>query len=419
MPDVLSLGIFFGKDQLCDCTVKLPDTKEGEKDGVEPVRQWQCHRVVLASASRWFYSQFILDGKTEVVIPDLPDDPIVRDTVIMEDQVPLALRYIYAAQNWDEIFPDVVDPRGLFVVACVLQIRSLADKVLAYLSETVLNTDSMMGLLYHGVQLGREGEGLVEKAGEALREDFSHICENPADADLFARLPVKTIVKILEGDELQVDSEGEVFRMVQLTLRRRSKRQEHVIVFEDIGVSDSSQFPEVRLDLSASEEPGVANPKYHVQSEPIKVEGSGQFTFPDCKLSLRIPSGPSASPTVTLRFMNSGNIVAEAVLPAESILNNADAENGEDKKGPFECALTIRQPDGSCHLQPNYQSPDGGRHIHGSESHRRRNQEFAAVRAVSKPESRYTCRSIEGRCYAREWRPTVDCRRFFKSSECV
>lgn len=77
------------------------------------------------------------------------------------------------------------------------------------------------------------------------------------------------------------------------------------------------------------------------------MEGKGQFTFPDCKLSLRIPSASTSTPHIALRLFENGTVVGEAVLPAEVLVDDkpseAESNEGEGEKeaatGSFECPL--------------------------------------------------------------------------------
>ena len=103
VPDSLSLPLFFPNDRLADCTVRLPgsaDEKENAEEGAEgekpegggegeqpadegakgadgeegaaegaggaPQTSWRCHKVILASASDFFYRKFVIgdDGPT-------------------------------------------------------------------------------------------------------------------------------------------------------------------------------------------------------------------------------------------------------------------------------------------------------------------------------------------------------------------
>eukprot|EP00392_Amoebophrya_sp_AT5.2_P014793 g14954.t1 len=245
----------------------------GDGSASKKPTEWKCHKVILCAASDFFYEKFILgggggagsaeEGGAEgggdeaaadgnggaedgngggdvVVIPALPNDPVTRKELDLTDAVPLALRYCYCNQDWAEIEPDIVDPVALFAAAALLKIKSLVTRSLQYLEETVLSRDTCASLFYHSTLLGPAAADLCEMARQKLLDEFCYL--GPDDYAKLCRLPMESLLPLLQDDDLLVQDEGEVYGLVNRVLRTRLERTEQTLSLSGVKLSEAQFF---------------------------------------------------------------------------------------------------------------------------------------------------------------------------------
>ncbi|CAD7937101.1 unnamed protein product [Amoebophrya sp. A120] len=389
VPEQLTLPLFWQNERLSDCLIKLPaveadpdaaaaeggeggeaaeppppaeapaEGEEGEAAAPSKPREWKCHKVILCAASDFFYEQFILGGASggaaaggeegaapaegggeeggggggdEITIPSLPNDPIVRKELDLTDAVPLALRYCYCNQDWTEIEPDIMDPVALFAVATLLKIKSLVAKTLEHIEENVLSRETCATLFYHATLLGSGAADLCEMARQALLNEYCYL--NADDHAKLVRLPMTTLLPLLQDDDLLVQDEGEVYSLVNKVLRTRLPRKEQTLTLNNVKIMEAQYFVnQPALFEVLVVESGCAicegsyypaeNEKYASRTtERLTIEPGtrGEFPFPEEEgyaLSLEMPSlyntnvSALQAPDLVIRAL-------KEILPAET-----------------------------------------------------------------------------------------------------
>jgi len=209
-------------------------------DGGSP-DEVRCHRVVLCVGSGYFYRKLVptgagSDGDSELVeLPVLPDDEELRRQVDVPTLAPLILRYLYSNQQWETIEALVTaeNVMGIFVLAELLEIPTLAKKSFEYLDASALDAKSVPRLLHTAVQLrgvpgGPGGNGsafdaVCQRCCEVLREGLATALEVPGNEALLAGLPVDVLEVLLGHTELRVASEAQVLQLVRRALQDRPR----------------------------------------------------------------------------------------------------------------------------------------------------------------------------------------------------
>lgn len=309
---------FLQREELHDCIVRLDETKPDAKE-------FKCHRVVLSSSSRYFYERFITaeapaTAGSSVVLPALPEDEEVRRQVDIAAIFPLVLTYAYGGQRWEAIAAEVTtqNAMGLFVMAILLGIPSLAAETFDFIATTVLNASTATRLLYSAVTLGASGsaedfQDVRDRCIEELQHGFNDASTNPEDLRLLCKLPIDVLAQILDSDELCVPSEGVVLQAVRSILDTRSGGvSDETLTILHMRLSDAS---EVMPQLSAQAATGaiweaeiVQTGKKAVTSpKPFSPTAQGEIAVEE-ELKLLIPRlAPGSDAQVTLRCRAAGD----------------------------------------------------------------------------------------------------------------
>lgn len=221
-PGGLGLLSFIDREELKDCVVRLPHSAGG---GDGPV-QFKCHRLVLCAASGYFCEKLLAGGPNEVDLPHLPDDDEVIRQVDVGALFPLVLRYAYSDQRWEVIEADVgpENAMGLFALAAALKMKTLATRAFEIVSAASLSPETVVQLLYTAARLsiGLDGfEDALDSCIEALKHCFADACSSSEALRLFCQLPVDLLVPVLDADDLEVPTEGNVLEVVRNVLGAR------------------------------------------------------------------------------------------------------------------------------------------------------------------------------------------------------
>ncbi|CAD7952992.1 unnamed protein product [Amoebophrya sp. A25] len=402
VPEVLNLPLFWQNDRLSDCLIKLPpeekdaeggsDEKNADAAPADPPaeggeeggdgetaddgktkRAWRCHKVILCAASDFFYEKFIIGGGAgggaaaggeegaaegeaqdggapagdELETPSLPNDPIVRKELDLTEAVPLALRYCYCNQQWEDIEPDIVDPVALFAAATLLKINTLKARCLEHLEKNVLSRRTCTTLFYHATLLGSAASELCEMARQFLLGEFCYLTAE--DHAKLMRLPMSSLLPLLEDDDLLVQDEGEVYSLVNKVLRTRLPRQEQILALGGIKLSEAQYFVNqpalfelVVVESGTAMCDGVFYPpeteRYSARTTArltIEPGTKGEFSFPEEEgyaLSLTMPSLYNTNvsalqpPDIVIRAL-------KEILPADA---DASDEVAQDPKLRYE-----------------------------------------------------------------------------------
>lgn len=376
VPEGLTLLHFFGRDELCDCAVRLPT--EGEEG-----KEVKCHRLLLCSCSGYFYRKFILEGVEAssggslpvVDVPTLPEDRELRRQIDVHALMPLLLRYAYASQKWEALDGLVTadNATGLYVFAALLEAEFLAKAAMEHLEATGLSPQTATRLLYLAMQLQATGGDVFrdafERCSESVRLGFGQALQSPVEAELLCKLPVSLLGTMLQADDLEVSSEGSVLQVVRRVLWRRMAREDRSLSVVGGKLCDAGHLLEQSVDaatvvwqlsvLEESPETPAADPgpaevaKYTVRSavSPF-AESAPSEGVPIQDLSLRFPVrslGPKRSGCLLLQAKdagtsfikkNDGEVLLAALLPV-NLLPEPGQESGEE-----DLSVDAHSPDG-------------------------------------------------------------------------
>lgn len=359
VPEALSLLWFLQRKELSDCGVRLPPTSavappdDAAEGGGEVV---PCHRLALCSGSKFFYRRLLgaapdaaSEGGPVVELPPLPDDEALRKQIDVHAVFPLVLRFLYAAQRWEEIEAQVSaqNAMGVFALGQLLEIDTLSRHAFGYIESSVLGPEQASKLLYASVLLqgaGRGGfDGPATKCAEVLRATFHELADRPEDMDLLAKLPVSVLGPILEADDLEVPAEANVLRVAQQVLRGRMSRSEVVLKITDAKLFNAPEALQtlkraaggvvwealivedpLQRDFAALAAARADAPKYLAATAASKPQetGSGGCDVAQ-ELSLRVPVasvGPGKPGSVLLRARGAtGEVLLAGALPAAAL----------------------------------------------------------------------------------------------------
>ncbi|CAK9000150.1 unnamed protein product [Durusdinium trenchii] len=372
VPEELTLLHFCGREELSDCSIKLP------KSGALQEQAVKCHRLALCSCSGYCFRHFLKpDAESELALPELPEDAELRRQLPLHGLFQLVLRFAYANQTFSvleseapEMFP------GLYALAMLLEAKKLAE---ATYEAMELRPGAAAKLLYVASQL--EGQADFQTATarclEVLRQNFGELCSGfGADFGLLAKLPVKLLVTLLEEDDLNVPTEETCLRFVRHVLWRRLPRPEKMLtlsgtldgaaegvqlMWESVALEETSSTspPVDRYSASAQSEGGAIPELSHRVPDPKGGKGAlllralrGEEVYLSVELPIR---WEEASPDemqvqalqdgkpVTIRFRYTLNEAPEDAK--EDGDGEKDAEGGEKKDGEGEAKAEKTRPD--------------------------------------------------------------------------
>ncbi|CAJ1397242.1 unnamed protein product [Effrenium voratum] len=297
VPADLNLLHFLGRDELCDCTIRMPGT------------ELRCHRLALCSCSGFFFRGFLASGAPDVLdLPELPEDAELRRQLPVRRLFQQVLRFAYAGQRWEALEADETSPApdccGLLALALVLEAPALREAAYGAL---VPEPGTATKLLYVATLLQSRFEGFrpfLESCQQQVLEGFGVL--DAAQKGLLAKLPVDLLVYLLEQDALNVPDEGTVLRFVRHVLWRRLARPAMAqLAVSGTGVAQPAEG-QLLWESLALEEPGFAPPVPRFSAAAL---GEGA-AIPE--LTHRLPEVPGR---VMLRALREDEVVALAEVP--------------------------------------------------------------------------------------------------------
>lgn len=391
VPQDLNLGIFKERRDFVDCGVRLPVEEDDQGDG----QIISCHRVVLCSASGYFFRRFVYegtslqtsplgdDGQTGPVVdlPPLPKDDELKRQVDLVKVFDLVLSFVYGGQVWESIEQHVTaeNAMGLFALGELLEIRPLAMRAFEFLETSVLGPESATRLLYAATRLANSSQsgssassfqGPAMKCTEVLKRNFSQAVARPGDLDLLSKLPVPILAPILEADDIDVPAEALVLDVARRVLRSRMPREEIEATLAGARLAGGSVsfvagfVGGTIFEVFVIEEPQsvfeaqAQASKYTAMTAKLQLDGSagGEFDIGQ-DLTLQVPKsavGPGKTGAIAVRlrsFASEDDVFGEAILGGSLACSSLpfETEDGVDA----EVALTTvdGRPSGAVHFK--------------------------------------------------------------------
>lgn len=307
MPEDLNLLHFLGREELSDCSVRLPAS------GALPAQEVKCHRLALCSTSGYCFQKFLApDAPSSLDLPELPDDAELRRQMPLQSLFQLVLRFAYGGQKW-EALEALVTPEscpGLYALAKLLDARAL---VMAVDEAMDLNAGTAPKLLYVASQLKDQADfqSALDRSLEVVRDGFGALCLSPPHMGLLAKLPVSLLVRLLEQDALNVPQEENVLRFVRHVLWRRLLREEKLLTLSGgLEGFESLEGLQLRWESMAAEDADSLSPAVdRYSASEVAPEGSADIP----ELSHRMPAEYGTS--ITLTALKGEEVLFAAKLP--------------------------------------------------------------------------------------------------------
>lgn len=369
----LELSYFLGRQELSDCLIRV--------DSTDAAKDVHAHRVVLSSCAKYFFRKFVLEGAQQegpVPVVELPPLPQEEGLGLGDaaSVLPLVLRYAYSGQNWAAVASELTAESAvnLFALASVLEADSLSLRVFEHIESSLLTASSAVHLLTMAVQLpGSAAASACGKCVEVLRKHFTEATDNPADLLRLCRLPLETLLPLLESEDLNVSREGDVLKVVRRLLRARLQRAEKSLKLEGLTLSgapsevtDALKEGTVQWDVFVAEDPLplpvaaaaaaalVEVPRQRATSEQQEFSDSGEVVVGG-ELALAIPAallGPKSAGSLVARCRRNGEALVVSVLPLER-LATGKAEDDQPNEITVEATLAGGEPAGTVRFRWN------------------------------------------------------------------
>lgn len=305
VPEDLNLLHFLGREELSDCSIRLPAS------GALPAQEVKCHRLALCSTSGYCFQKFLApDAPSSLDLPELPDDAELRRQMPLQSLFQLVLRFAYGGQKW-EALEALVTPEscpGLYALAKLLDARAL---VMAVDEAMDLNAGTAPKLLYVASQLKDQADfqSALDRSMEVVRDGFGALCLSP-HMGLLAKLPVSLLVRLLEQDALNVPQEENVLRFVRHVLWRRLLREEKLLTLSGGLEGLESEGLQLRWESMAAEDADGLSPAVdRYSASEVAPEGSADIP----ELSHRMPAESGTS--ITLTALKGEEVLFAAKLP--------------------------------------------------------------------------------------------------------
>ena len=200
-----------------------------------------AHRAVLAAGSKFLAALFTGQFKDSLA-------PIVDIREMEPRDLALALDYMY---NGTCAAPDVAALQQMLTVASVLQIDALLADLVTVLERgiTVGNCASMLACAdrHHLPQLKNKAEAVAQEA-------FVAVASDPA-------VPASSILELLQSDNLNVNSEQEVFETLATWLKGQAEPLGEAEQLEMFGLVRFTLLSQDFIDSTIMSKPAFSTPR--------------------------------------------------------------------------------------------------------------------------------------------------------------
>lgn len=246
---------FMNNDFLCDIVLKVEHRETFNKEEKAKVFFFPCHKVILASCSKYVYTmleqanEFPLERVSEedsdkfknIEIIDLPElisfmelsknKPTSNDNISKDSLVFIVLKYAYSNQNFSAI-AELLNESNVYKVLSLstsLQIEKLNLELSKYIStKGLLSIENCCRTLKEAIIL--ENVSLEDECLKLINNHFEIVANNILERKSLLDLPYDTFKKIASSNELVVTNEKLV---CDLILEYINIRKEIEIVKKD------------------------------------------------------------------------------------------------------------------------------------------------------------------------------------------
>jgi hypothetical protein len=205
-------------------------------------KSFKVHKVVLASASLFFYNKFrSAEVQDSLELPE-PIPAKFQSIFRPYDMFETVLKYIYSNQDSKILTYELLNKNvafQIFSIAHILQINSLVDLVGEFIAQNLLEDTNGPEILYEGIKYS--SETLCKASEESIVRNFESLIRNMQSLEGLMNIPLEYIIQIVKCDELNVANESLVYGFVCSYLQKR----ENLPVIEDGKVADDGSKPQL------------------------------------------------------------------------------------------------------------------------------------------------------------------------------
>ena len=211
------LSDFLSNDKLADVTLINPITKA----------TYQCHRVVLASGSKYLLDVFAKFGPDVLKQVKAPQPFNQKSEIHSDDQVSRILKYLYNSQSIDSIKEEVTEQNyySLYAQAFALKCEKLLQELTQVAIECLLNENNVCHMFHDAIE--HQDTVLAKACADLLVQRFETAQEVGKDRDFLLELDLDSFVSILQSDKLNIIHENALTEMVKEYFNKRKDALPH------------------------------------------------------------------------------------------------------------------------------------------------------------------------------------------------
>lgn len=238
---------------LSDCTVYLKSSNN----------YIPCHKVILASSSK--YMKSIFENEKEfplktvnnyngvIELPEIldvnPNNSNSMNYDNIERTFELFLKYAYSNQHFELIESNITYENVFKVLrlSSLLESEELNEYLANHISKNkLLNEKNCCVSLKETFPL--KNQHLIEKCIELIKENFGNSLLSSAERDSLLCLPFEIFKKIMESDELVVNTEIDCCSLILDYIKKR------ILIKDEIKVSNKDKVTNIEAELKSGDE---------------------------------------------------------------------------------------------------------------------------------------------------------------------
>lgn len=140
---------------------------------------------------------------------------------MISDPTPKVLNYIYNNQNFDVLRPDLDEKTtpNVYSLAHVLEMKKLKDELEHYIQEKILDPENVTKFYLEGLRFN--SQRLQQACETMLVEHFDEVAKSEEGMEFFSVLPFEPFLKLIRSNDINIESENVVVKLVDTYLNRR------------------------------------------------------------------------------------------------------------------------------------------------------------------------------------------------------